>query len=57
MTVRDLFRTLVDSGISLDTEIKAVSQNAEAEFDYHDFTTVVVDYDDGTAGIIVRESK
>lgn len=57
MTVGDLFRTLIDSGISLDTEIKVVTKNAETAYEYSDLTTTVVDYEDGTAAIIVKPAS
>lgn len=56
MTLREVIRTLVDSGISLDTEIKVVTKNESTAYEYSDFTTTVVDYEDGTAAIIVRTS-
>lgn len=51
MRIRNLINSLME--LPLDSEIKGVVQNG-CEYDYHTFTSITVNYEDGTCGIILN---
>jgi hypothetical protein len=53
MTLRDLMRMILESGIDIDTTISvAISEDDKGEWRYISLTNNVVNYDDGTCAII-----
>lgn len=51
MTIRNLILKLME--LPIDSEIKGVVQKG-CEYEYNEFTSITVDYEDGTCGIILN---
>ena len=54
MTIRELMKALIESGIDIDAKISVAVPLTEGEWEYIGLTRNIVDYGDGTCAIITK---